>query len=149
MKRWFLPLAQLVVGLAMIPQAFLFGVFGILLLLEMLRQGVGSELPASQQLYGWAMLATSFSVDAAAVLCLIGAAFLMYKPSQRGVRFSVAGTACYWLYIVAHLVMIWSLSGGLGDITLLDAVDYPIGVVAAAVAVALFFSSPDKMRAGT
>jgi len=32
MKRWVLPFAQLFVGLAMIPQAFMFGVFLLQLL---------------------------------------------------------------------------------------------------------------------
>jgi len=94
------------------------------------------------------MLASSVSVDAAAVICLVAAAVLIHKPSQRGVRLTVAGTICYWLYVAAHLVMILALGNGLQDITLLDALDYLIAVIATAVAVAMYFAFYHRAQEG-
>jgi len=137
MKRWVLPFAQLVVGLAMIPQAFMSGVF----LLQLLRDWYPEP-------YTWAMLASSVSVDAAAIICLIAAAVLIHKPSQRGVRLAVAGTICYWFYVAAHLEMILAVGMGLQELTLLDALDYLIAVIATAVAVAVYFAFHHKTQEG-
>jgi hypothetical protein len=143
---WLLPLAELIVGLAMVPQGLVFGGLGTLPLLAAIWNGRASfAFAGAQKLYSWAILASSLSVDGAALLCLIGGALLICRPSRLGVWFSVAGTVCYWIYMVAHLTMISALSGGLRvEMTLLDAVDYPIGLVAALVAVALYTRGPSE-----
>lgn len=145
MKRWFLPFVQLVVGLVMIPQAFL---FDGLMTREILTGRIAFDF-SGPNLYTYAWLAASLFIGLATVLCLLAAGFLIRKPTARGTRLSIGGTICYWIYIVGHLVMISTLPGGLrGRLTLLDAVDYPIGVIALAVAIALFVSTHDKMREG-
>jgi hypothetical protein len=140
MKR-FLPVAQLIVGLAMVPQAFLFGALGTLpLLRDILTARFGSDVGGTQAPYTWAVLLASLSVDAAAILCLASAVLLIRNWSQRGVRLSIVGATCYWVYMAGHLTMISTQPGGLrGGLTLLDAIDYPIGIIAALVAFALYW----------
>jgi hypothetical protein len=138
MKPWLSPIAQLIVGLAMVPQAFLFGALGTVPAVETILVGKHFWQPGGlmwqENLYLVALLVASFAVDAAAILCLVSAILFIRKPSLRGVRLFVAGAICYWIYILAHLAMISTLQGGM---TLQDAVDYPIGIVAALVAFAL------------
>jgi hypothetical protein len=140
----FLPIAQLIVGLAMVPQAFLFGALGTVPAVETILVGKHFWQPGGlmrqDNLYLAALLVASFAVDAAAILCLVSA-ILLRKPSLRRVRLFIAGAICYWVYIAAHLAMISTLRGGL---TLLDAVDYPIGIAAALAAFALY--SYNKVR---
>ena len=142
MKR-FLPIAQLIVGLAIVPQAFLFGALGTVpLLRDVLTAHSRSDFGGAQASYTWAVLLASFSVDAAAILCLASAVSLIRKPSYWGVRLSIAGAICYGAYVAGHLLMISTLPGGLRvEFTLLDAADYLVGIIVALVAVALYFNA--------
>ncbi len=128
MKR-FLPAAQLIVGLAMVPQSVVFGALVTLpLLMDVLTARLSLDFEGPRASYAQASLLTSLSVDAAAILCLASAVSLIRRPSLLGVRLSIAGAICYALYVVGHLLMISSLPGGLRvEFTLLDASDYPIG----------------------
>lgn len=137
MKR-FLPFVQLVVALAMVPQAFLFGALGTSPLLTDISTGrFGSGL-GPQAAYMWSMLLASLSVDAAAILCVAGAMFLILKPSRTAMRLAFAGAICYEIYVLAHLWMVSTLPGGLKvEFTALDSFDFPIGILAGVVAVAL------------
>lgn len=141
MKR-FLPVAQLIVGLAIVPQAFLFGALGTLpLLRDVLTARFRLDFGGTQASYTWAVLLASFSVDAAAILCLASGVSLIRKPSHWGVRLSIAGAICYGAYIAGHLLMISTLPGGLRvEFTLLDTADYLVGIIVALVAVALYFN---------
>jgi hypothetical protein len=142
MKR-FLPIAQLIVGFAIVPQAFLFGALGTLPLLQEVLTG-GRFRPGfrgTQASYTWAVLLASVFVDAAAILCLASAVSLIRKPSRWGVRLSIAGAVCYGAYIAGHLLMISTLPGGLRvEFTLFDAADYLVGIIAALVTVVLYFN---------
>lgn len=138
--RRFLPIAQLIVGLAVVPQAFLFGALGTLPLVgDLLTGRIGRDVAGPGKLYILGVAVASFSVDASVVLCLVSAVLLIRKVSSFSVRLSIAGAISYWVYIAAHLLMISALRGGLRvEFTLLDAVDYPIGVVAALIAYGLY-----------
>jgi hypothetical protein len=140
MKR-FLPMAQLIVGLAMVPQAFLFGALVTLpVLRDILTGRFGFNAVKLQGLETSFSLVASFFVDAAAVVCLVSAVLLMRYQSQRGVRLSIVGATYYWVYMAGHVAMISTLPGGLrSGLTLLDAIDYPIGIIAALVAFALYW----------
>jgi hypothetical protein len=80
----------------------------------------------------WSLSVASFTVIVAALLSLTGFALSVIKPSRLSVGFSIVGAVSYWVYIAAHLLMISTLRGGLWvEFTVFDAVDYPIGIVAA------------------
>ena len=139
-KRFFLLVGQLIVGLAMVPEAVLFGAVGTLPFLgDVLTARAGRDIWGPGQTYARSMVVASFAVDAAAVLCLISAVLLMWKPSRRGVWLSIAGTTCYWTFIVAHLGMMLSLPHGRRiGLTLWDGADYLLGFVSALVTFGLY-----------
>ena len=139
-KRFLLLVGQLVVGLAMVPEAVLFGALGTLPFLgDVLTARAGRDIVGPGQTYAQSMLVASFAVDAAAILCLVSAVLLMWKPSRRSVWLSIAGTTCYWTFIVAHMGMMLSLPHGRRiGFTLWDGADYLIGLVSALVAFGLY-----------
>ncbi len=141
MKRWMLGIAQIIVALSMMPQVFFFGVPGALGSLGMSESGhFDADLSGVPKLYFWSLLVASFSLVIAAILSLSGAALSLVKPSQVSVRLCIAGVVCYWIFIVALL----EVSSALGIhlslryLTAWDVIQYPIGIVAAIVAYALY-----------
>jgi len=148
MKRWALAAAQLLVGLSMSPQALLYGVPGALSSLGMSESGrFDADLSGVPRLYFWSLLVASLSVVIAAVLSLAGGVLSLAKPSRFAVRSSIAGALCYWIYIVGLQVNVSSMGNHLSlrYLTVWDVIQYPIGIVAAVVAYALY--SQRKVRA--
>src|ERR1700683_537053 len=132
-----LPFVQLLVGLVMLPQAFLFAALGLVpILRDTLKAHPISTGDVPHACAGWV---ASISVDSATVLSLICAVSLMRQPlSLWGTRLSFASTICYGIYVASHLAMISTLPGGLRtEFTRLDAIDYPVLMIAGSVAFAL------------
>jgi len=140
-KRWILPVAQFIVGLAMVPEVLTIGVPGVLGSLGMSVKGhFNAELSALPDGYSWGLLVGSASVDIAAILSLIGAAISLLKPSRLGVRFCIVGTTFYWTFIAALLVVQQTLQIHLTlrYPTALDLMPYAIGIMAILIAHALY-----------
>jgi hypothetical protein len=136
-KRWTLPIAQLIVALVMVWQFLVFGLLGTLGALGMSVTGhFNADLSRVPKLYEWALLASSFSLDFAALLSLIGAALSTLRPSKLSVRFWIVGTICYWSFVAGEILMRWSLQLHLTlrYVRVGDLMPYVIGIVAALVA---------------
>ena len=143
MKRWLLPTAQLIVALAIIPQALLCSaVLGLPILLSAPQFVSQMSGPAGRFLLAGSV--TCFFVVAAAVLCLFsGVALLIPSQSHRGVRLSIAGAICYWIYVASHLAMISTTTGGLryGLTVWWNAIDFVIAIIVASVSFAIYASN--------
>jgi len=136
-----LGIAQLIVALSMMPQVFFFGVPAALSSLGMSESGhFDADLSGVPKLYLWSLLVASFSVVIAAVLSLSGAALTLLKPSQVSVWLCIAGAFVYWIFIGALLEVSSSLGihPSLRYLTAWDVIQYPIGIIAALVAYALY-----------
>jgi hypothetical protein len=149
MKRWLLPVAQLIVALVMVSQALFFSaVIGLPLLRDIMTGRLAADTVGPLKIYFWAALLTSLSADIAAVVCLAsGAVLLIQNPSRLGAWLSIAGATIYWVYVASHLTGIAALGALRVELTLLDAIDFPIGIVVAVVAAAVYLSEKSARRA--
>ncbi len=140
MKRWLLPVAQLIVALAVVLHALILSVvMGLPLLRDMLRGIFAGNTTGQAEVYFWATVATVVSVDIAAFVCFAsGAVLLIRNPSRFGAWLSIAGAICYWVFIGSHLAMASALGPLRVELTLLDAIDFPIGIFAVLVALAIY-----------
>jgi hypothetical protein len=135
-----LAIAQLVVGLAMLPLVLVFGWPGLLGSLGMSVTGhFTADLSGVAPIYRWSMLVASVSVVIAAPLSLFSGVLSIAEPSKTSVRFSIGGAVCYWMFIAADLVIRWSLQVPLTFryLTVWDVIPYVLGVIAGLIANAL------------
>src|SRR5947207_1730305 len=110
MKRWSLPIAQLIVGAVMLLAAIINVSLAVdPTIISILALGDGSGLKSP---YFWVVAAAAFSAAAAFIYVVSTVLLLRRTINSAGTRLSIAGTICCWAYIGAHLIMLWRLNGG-------------------------------------
>ena len=108
MRARALTVAQVVVALAMVPTAIIPGLLGTYAFLLSARAGGAGLLRGLGEGYAWAFSIECLFADAAAILALTGTAFLIRwmltgRSNRAAIRFSVAGAACYWGFVIGIL----------------------------------------------
>lgn len=153
MRRQVLSIAQFVLAMAMLPAAILFGALGFIpAVLDILTHRFSSDFTTRGN-YFLASTATSFFIIAAFLLCIVSATLLLRRPSALGIRLSIAGATCYWLYVFSHFAMYWTTSNkrplwhvfaetiqDRSDLFHYAAWDYPVAVFYALIAFGLHSS---------
>jgi hypothetical protein len=146
MKRWCLPIAQLIISLAMVPQVLLFCIPGVSGSLGVSVTGhFDAQMSGLRDLYWGSLSMALFAAIVAALHSLTGFALPVIKPSRLSVGFSIVGAVSFWVRVAAHLLMISTLRGGLWvEFTVFDAVASPIGIVAALMVFVVYSNSDQE-----